>query len=382
MISRSLGLTVAPLLVALASLAACGGASPANTGGGGTSSTSSATGGAGGSVSCPAGSHADPSGTCATTLEPWAQASSLLAARDHHVTFAATTPAGSFLYVAGGTNDSAVFDSVERASIAADGTLGAFANTATLPKANLGMGLAQVGNTVVIAGGADGYDSLADTYVGTIANDGSVTFAAGPSLNVDRYHVTVSAHGGYVYAVGGLQQKYNGGSPTQAVMDTIERATFDGKTLGAWETIDPLPGPLTHQAAVVYGDALYLIGGIATSATLTAVVRAPFTADGHLGTFTQVGTLPEGRGTSAAFVFLDQLYVVAGANKAQGGEVATVLRAPIDNDGMVGTFEMLAPLPQPRAHVHQTPVVNGFVYSAGGIRGTKMEKEVYAAKLD
>jgi len=375
--SRSLGLAL--LVSALAPLAACGGSSPAGTGGG-TTSTDTSTGGAGGS--CPAGSHPDTPGTCATTLEAWTQASTLLSARDHHVTFAATTPAGTFLYVAGGTNNSSVFDSVERASVAADGTLGAFTNTATLPKANLGMGLAQVGNAVVLAGGADGFDSLADAWVGAVADDGSIAFAAGPPLGVDRYHVSLSEHGGYVYAIGGLQQKYNGGSPTQAVMDTVERATFDGKTLGAWETIDPLPMPLTHQAAVVYEDALYLIGGISATTTLTAIVRAPFTADGHLDAFTQVGTLPEGRGTSAAFVFLDQLYVVAGASKAQGGEVDTVLRAPIDAAGMVGAFEMLAPLPQPRAHVHQTPVVGGFVYSAGGIHGAKIEKEVYSARLD
>lgn len=377
-ITLSRAFALAAILPIFAASQACG---PSEQTGGSSSSSSSSSGGSGGGSSCPPGSHDNGDGACVTTLDPWSQASSLLSTRDHHVTFVAQTPSGNFFYVAGGTNNVAVFSTVERATIADDGTLSTFAKVEPLPKANLGMGLAQVGNTIVVAGGADGFDSLADTVVGTIADDGALTFVDGPALGVDRYHLTLCEHGGYIYAIGGLQQRYNNGSPTQAVMDTIERATFDGQTLGAWETLDPLPVTLTHHAAVVAGDALYIIGGISDVATRTEILRADFTADGHLGAFVQVGSLPEGRGTSAAFVHLNQLYVLAGANKAQGGEVDTVLRAAIGDDGSAGAFEALAPLPKPRAHVHQTPVFGGFVYSAGGIQGTKVQKEVYAAKL-
>ena len=329
-------------------------------------------------MSCPPGSHAGDAGACATTLEGWTETSSLLQARDHHVTFVATTPKGTFLYAAAGTDDVSVFDSIERATIAADGTLSKFTQVGTLPKPILGPGLAQVDRAVVLAGGADGTSSLADSFVGIVADDGSVTFTAGPPLGTDRYHVSLSEHGGFIYAIGGLQQA----GATQKVVDVVERATFDGKTLGAFTTEPPLPMPLTHQAAVVYHDALYLVGGISSAATLTAVMRAPFGKAGHLGAWKQVGTLPEGRGTSAAFVFLDHLYVLGGASLAQGGEVATVLRAPVAGDGTVGTFEALAPLPIARAHAHQSPLYQGFVYSAGGIKGATMQKKVFVGKLD
>jgi hypothetical protein len=375
--------TLVPHLCALsvliaAPIAGCGGSSGGTGGSSSSSSAATGTGGAGGMVSCGAGSHLGDAGACEATLEGWTETSSLLQARDHHVTFLASTPKGAFLYAAGGTDDASVFDSVERATVAADGTLSPFTKVATLPKAVLGPGLAQVDNVVVLAGGLDGVSSVPDTFVGTIADDGGVSFTAGPPLETDRYHVSVSAHGGFVYAIGGLQQA----GTTQKIVDVVERASFDGTTLGAFTAEPPLPMALTHQAAVVYQDALYLVGGISTSTTLTSIMRAAFDKDGHLGAWTQVGTLPEGRGTSAAFVFLEHLYVLGGAKLAQGGEVATVLRAPVALDGTVGAFEDLAPLPLARAHVHQNPLYQGFIYSAGGIKGVKMQKNVFVGKLD
>lgn len=362
-------------------VAACGGSDAATTTT--TSSASSGTGGGGGAGGggCPVGSH-ENNGACEATLESWSMASSLKHARDHHVTFAASTPAGAFLYVAGGTDGVSVFSDIERAPINADGTLGAFAGGGKLPKAILGHGLAQVDRTIVIAGGADGYNSLAESYVGVIGDDGNITFTKGPSLATSRYHVSLSIHGGYLYAVGGLEQMDNGGMVTQKVLDSVERAPFDGKTLGAFETIDPLPAPLTHQAAVVYQDSLYLIGGISTSKTLTSIQRAAFDPNGKLTAWDTVSMLPEGRATSAAFVLFDQLYVLCGSKGVQSGEVATVLRAPMGGHGQPGAFEELPPVPLPRAHVHQVPLYNGNLYSAGGMNMNQMQNEVFIGKMD
>lgn len=367
-------------LAALLALTGCGSDPSAGTGGASSASGSGA-GGTGGGVSCPPGSHA-AAGDCEATFEGWTETSPLVKGRDHHVTFAATTPAGSFLYVAAGTTGLAVLDGVERAAIAADGSLGAFESAGKVPTAAIGPGMAQVDRTVVIAGGLDGQDSIADTAVGVIADDGSVAFTAGPSLGETRYHLTLSAHGGFVYAIGGLSQTVTGGTPMQTILDVIERAPLDGATLGAFEAIAPLPVPLTHHMAVVHGDALYLIGGISDMAARTEILRAAFTADGMLGAFEEVGSLPEGRATSSAFVFLDHLYVIAGAAAAQEEEVDTVLRAPLLANGDVGAFEALTPLPMVRAHSHQSPLVNGFFYSAGGSKHHVVQKQVFVGKLD
>ena len=341
-------------------------------------------GAVGASDACPAGSH----GTlpaCTATLDKWATAPSLATARDHHVTFVATTPAGDFLYVAGGANAFSILSNVERAQIQKDGSLAAFNSDTVLPEGLAGAGLAQIGNTVVIAGGLILSSGTAisgkSTYVGTVADDAKLSFAKGPDLVTDRYHVSLSTDRGFVYAIGGLRQFYTNGNPMQSVSDAVERATFDGKTVGKWESLSALPHPLTHQAAVVRDHAIYLVGGVENTTVVTDILRADLDAQGNVGAWKAAGMLPEGRATSAAFVFLDQLYVLCGSTLAQGGEVDTVLRASFDKEGGVGSFEELEHVPMARAHVHQTPFVNGFIYSAGGSANGAFEAEVFVGKM-
>jgi hypothetical protein len=185
-----------------------------------------------------------------------------------------------------------------------------------------------------------------------------------------------------MFAIGGLEQIVNG-TVTQKIEDVIERASFDGTTLGPWTTISPLPMPLTHHAAVVYQNAIYVIGGGSSgAAATTAILRATVAADGSLGAWQHVGDLPATRASPAATVFLDRLYVVGGMTSLTGGEVATVLRASFDMAGNVGAFDELAPLPKARAHSHQAPVLNGHIYSVGGSINHVPEKESFFATLD
>ena len=382
---RSLALAA----VAALGCAACGSDSnPATSAASSSAGAGAGGGGAGGGAGgagCPEGSHGDGGG-CAATLSAWTEGPALTKPRDHHVTFAATTPSGSFLYVAGGTNGLSIFDGVERSAIVQDGTLGAFADGGKLPKGLAGAGLAQVDRSLVLVGGlaVSGANavSVTDTFVGAIGDDGSLAFTAGPPLLTSRYHVSLSADRGFVYAIGGLQQSFDGGNLAQKLIDAVERAPFDGTTLGDFTALAPLPEPLTHQAAVVHDHALYLIGGISSTAARTDILRATIDGAGDLGAWQPAGQLPEGRATSAAFTFLDQVYVLCGSTKAMGGEVATVLRAPFQDDGTVGAFEELPPLPLARAHTHQAPLLDGVIYSAGGSLGTKFQGEVFLGHLD
>jgi hypothetical protein len=325
-------------------------------------------------------------GGCITTIAEWTAGPLLKGGRDHHVTFAAMTPAGSFLFVAGGTTGSALLDSVERAAVASDGTLGDFAAVVDLPRGIAGAGLAQIDRAIVLAGGlaVEGGQSVSvtDTTVGIVGDDGEITFTAGPPVLTSRYHMTLSADRGFVYAVGGLAQSYVNGNLTQKFTDAVERATFDGTTLGAFSALAPLPLGLTHHAAVVREHVLYVIGGITGANARTDILRSKIDEAGDLGAWEDAGQLPEGRATSAAFVYEDELYVVAGATKAQGGEVATVLRASFQADGSVGSFEELTALPKARAHAHQAPVIGSTIYSAGGSINHKVQKNVYFGRLE
>ena len=271
---------------------------------------------------------------------------------------------------------------IERATIAADGTLSAFSDVAMMPEGLLGCGLAQVDRSFVIAGGlGDDSNSKTSVYIGQIADDGGVSFTKGPDLGASRYHVSLAYSQGFVYAMGGLFQSVVGGMPTQKVVDTIERAAFDGKTVSPWEMVAPLPVPLTHHASIVYKDAIYVIGGGSAAAALPDILRATVSSAGALGPWENYGKLTKGLASPSVNIFLDQLYVFAGMTSLTGGEVASVERAPLDGQGKVGAFTDLPPLPLARAHSHQTPLFKGHFYSVGGSKNHVPQAEVWNGAL-
>jgi hypothetical protein len=392
-LSARLGASCALLVVGLA--VGCGGSETTASTQSSSSSTSSSTTGAGGGGTggaggggtggseafCPTGSHPGAL-DCEADLKDWTAGPKLAHKRDHHVTFVAETPAGAFLYVVGGVGGAATVKQIERSTIAKDGTLSAFADVAMMPEGLLGAGLAQVDRSFVIAGGlGDDSNSKTSVYVGQIADDGGVSFTKGPDLGASRYHVSLAYSQGYIYAMGGLFQSVVGGMPTQKVVDTIERAAFDGKTVSPWEMVAPLPVALTHHASIVYKNAIYVIGGGSDAAASPDILRATVSNKGELGPWENFGTLSKGLASPSVNIFLDQLYVFAGMTTLSGGEVATVERAPLDGAGKVGTFSDLPPLPLARAHSHQTPLFQGHFYSVGGSKNHVPQNEVFVGTL-
>jgi hypothetical protein len=346
-------------------------------GGGGTSTST----GAGGEAFCPPGSHPGVL-DCVADLKDWTAGPKLAHKRDHHVTLVAETPAGPFLYVVAGAGTGATVKQIERSTIAADGTLSAFSDVAMMPEGLLGCGLAQVDRSFVIAGGlGDDSNSKTSVYVGQIADDGGVTFTKGPDLAASRYHVSLAYSQGFIYAMGGLFQEIVGGMPTQKIVDTIERAAFDGKVVSPWEMVAPLPVALTHHASIVYKDAIYVVGGGSNVAASPDILRATVSSAGALGPWENYGSLTKGLASPSLNIFLDQLYVFAGMTSLTGGEVATVSRAPFDGMGKVGAFEALPPLPLARAHSHQTPLYKGHFYSVGGSKSHVPQAEVFVGNL-
>lgn len=385
---------LAPALVLSLGPTACGGSDPPGTqtttsttsegtGGSGGSGTTSTGGNGGGDAgpTCPAGSHMGTSGACEAELTGWTPGPKMKRARDHHVTFVAESPAGPFIYVAAGMGATAPPTQIERALINADGTLGAFEDIEKLPVGLIGPGLAQVDRSFVLGGGlTSNSNSTASTYVGNVGDDGHVTITQGPDMASSRYHVSLAYAKGFVFALGGLYQKVSGTTATQEVLDVVERAPFDGTTLGAWETLAPLPAKLTHHATIAHDGAIYVIGG-GDKTALPDIRRATVADDGSLGTWETVGQLPEGRASPAATVFLSQLYVISGMTSLTGGEVDTVLAGAFDTAGALGTFTELAKLPKARAHSHQAPFYNGYLYSAGGSINHVPQNDVFIGKL-
>lgn len=355
----------------------------AGAGGAGEGGATAGGGGEGGAAdNCPVGAH-DVDGVCEAELTAWAEGPKLNRGRDHHVTFVSETPAGAFLFVAGGaTSSGGPLSAVERSKIGEDGSLSAFEVAPSLPSGLIGPGLGQVDRGVVIAGGlSSSGGSVTTVFVGRVDDDGVIAFEEGPELTVSRYHVGVVAAEGFVYAIGGLGQTTDS-PPTQTVEATVERAPFDGETLGPWVVLDPLPQPTTHHSVFAHDGALFILGGGDGLQARTEILRAEIGSGGDLGEWTVVGALPEGRATASTTVFLDHLYVFGGMTSLTGGERDTVLRAPIEAGGEIGDFEELAALPLAKAHCHHTPLHGGFLYSVGGSIHHAGQKESFIGALE
>ncbi len=332
---------------------------------------------------CPSGSHLGETGACEADLSEWSLAGELESARDHHVSLVARSGAGSALYVMGGTNQTQRVNSqVERAWLDDSGGLGDFELIDLWQEATIGPALLQWDGGFLLAGGLDGSgDSTADTVFVQVNDNGGLEWSSGPSLNQHRYHASGTVVGEHVYVVGGMAQSSSGGG-SQEITDVVEHAVITDGELGPFEVLGSLPEPTTHHAAFAWGGGLYVLGGGDSLEARRSILRADIGDDGTLGEWTQVGRLPEGRATSAAVVHLDQVYVVAGMSTLSGGEVGTVLRASLEEDGSVGDFDELAELPSARAHCHHVPREGAVLFSVGGSIDHRVQAEVFGAVLE
>ncbi|MCB9596503.1 MAG: hypothetical protein H6719_27515 [Sandaracinaceae bacterium] len=81
-------------------------------------------------------------------------------------------------------------------------------------------------------------------------------------LPTPRANLACVAHRGFGYCVGG----YDAAGDNLAVVERVDFAT------GAWATLEPLPQPLSDTTAVVFDDALHVLGGLTGSFEDSAAV--------------------------------------------------------------------------------------------------------------
>lgn len=294
--------------------------------------------------------------------------------RNHHSTEIWRAPSGAaWLYVLGGFDGmSTTYANVDRAMLAEDGSLGAFASMTALPRALGGHVSAIVSNDggagggaswMVVAGGMAGSATLDGSYVAPLNDDGSLGgWKAGPKLPHARMHAGAFVFGSFVYVLGGFEN--------ESVWDDVLRASVQPNgELSTFENVGKLPGPRSHFAVTRVGRSVYLTGGLAKPAfdnppALTEVRRARLADDGSLTDFEALAPLPFAYATHSSFAYGGWLYVVGGVGEE--AQEKRVLRAEILPDQTLGPWEAAAPLPLARGHVHQTPVYGDHVYSVGG----------------
>lgn len=289
------------------------------------------------------------------------------------------TVVGDRIYIWGGYNGN-YLQSVETAAINPDGSIQAWRplgqNTATW-----GQAAALVGDRIYRASGMQN-GNIQYPYVeqATVQPDGGLSpWRIVASLNTPRHHFNLVRVGNFLYAVGG-----HDGTTTAT---TIERAAIQpDNSIGAFVRIDQkLIVPRHGASAKVVGQYLYVTGGYSYRfGYLDSVERARILDEtGNIGPFEQVQGVRLGiaRNYHGFHVIGRYGYIIGGYN---GSYLNAVERTPIlDDEGNLGPFVPHAPMPIV-SHGHDSDgaaVVGNYFYVFGGYNGSGPDNRVMRAPI-
>ncbi len=263
-----------------------------------------------------------------------------------------------YMYLLGGHNGSSFLSTVYYSKVNTDGSLGGWNTTSTLPAILRGAGTAVSNGYLFVVGGENGSTQLSTVYSAKINADGSVaTWNSLNTLPVISNNAAVVAVNGYLYNIAG----FNG----SLRFSTVYYAQINGNgTIGTWNTTTTIPQVLQLSRAATYNGYIFLTGGNNVSnAEVSTVYSAAVKPDGTLGTWATLNTLPNPLGYHAAIANNGYLYVMGGLNGAtyQSGVYAAQIKA----DGTIGTWASLNTLPTPTYYAGVT-ISNGYLYFAGG----------------
>ena len=249
----------------------------------------------------------------------------LVTPRDCH----ASLIIGNWLYVFGGDRQGSL-DTIERAPISG-GDLGRFQMASIrLTTSRDEHTATRIGNYVYVIGGIRGPVQLDSIERAEVRADGSL----GPftryrnSLTANRYGHWVVVNGGYLYVAGGLSDNGNAGA--------VERARIGANgELGPFERLDAvLQERRDSPMALALDGWLYVIGGAREHAMhlkMNSIEAAPFMG-AALGRFVSAGSLREGRDYHTVTRVGNWIYVIAG-EKTNGGALSSVERAWVPSAG-------------------------------------------------
>lgn len=178
-----------------------------------------------------------------------------------------------------------------------------------------------------------------------------------------------------VYLMGGENSSGNN-------ISTVYTAPINSDgTLGTWATTTSLPDVVSRSQAIITKNRVYLLGGYRNSTCISSVYTAPINADGTLGTWSTVTSLPGALGYSQAIVTKNRVYLCGGSVDATNA-VSTVYTAPIGTDGTIGTWTTGPSLPSTLGW-SQAVVTKNRVYLLGGWNlATGAVSTVYVATIN
>lgn len=207
------------------------------------------------------------------SLGPWAAVAPLTTPRRGP----AVVVAADFLYAIGGYNG-LFLNTVERARIREDGSLASWEVVPDiLTTTRYIHGATVEAGRVYVFGGKNREDGSAKNSVefSQIQPDGALgPWHEGPGLLVPRFLSASAALHGYLFVLGGYNGRY---------LDGVERARAGPEGLEPWSEVARLSQPKEGMAVVASGLYLYVIGGSRSGTYFRDVEYAAVGPDGDLG---------------------------------------------------------------------------------------------------
>lgn len=268
------------------------------------------------------------------TLEPWRYTKELNVPRS----FSVGVAYNGYFYVMGGENlreDDSILNSVERAAILPDGSLGDWTLEPTamnVPRRAPATFI--IGNRMYVSGGFYGI-FLSDVESAEILQDGSLgPWRKEPSdTGFERYIHTSIVLRQRVYLFGGHSTKPGG------AMVEVEWAKVNSESgyIDPWEIGPPMLTQRYLNGAALHNDTVYLVGG-RSSVVLTSVekLNIPAGSENQLRTLNWEADTPlnEPREGVSVVIVGDNIYAIGG--RSHKGIIASVERSIIRPNNKLG----------------------------------------------
>lgn len=265
------------------------------------------------------------------------------------------------------------------APINADGTIGNFVTSSNLAAPVMSTQIAAIKNRLYILGGMTGDNDGAQNATATI----QYATVSGDQALTDYsmlYNGTINKFdGSNISGEIVVQNDYpdlpttqpGAGRPwqNQYYINTTQTADFTA----AWTGTSNFPNTLSDGAAFITKNRVYYVGGAISYNTLSNVVySAPIDANGVIGSWSNVGTIPAATGyiNSNTVVTRNRVYIIGGTQSTSGGgTLNSMLTAVINSDGTIGAFSTISNLPF-SGYAMSVFTTNNRVYVTGGTFNT------------
>jgi parallel beta-helix repeat protein len=305
-------------------------------------------------------------GNNAATLSTWTTTTALSATSGStnptHRARSGAVAANGYLYQIGGNDgDGNVTAVTQYAKLNADGTVGSWTATTSLPLARRQtQPVVYNGYIYVIGGRQSGSGAETTSYYAKLNNDGTIgTWNTTTALSAGRFSGATAAYNGHIYYFGGHDS-----TPSASANVYYAQINPDG-TLGSW-TLDgdslPFSVGCINNSSTIANGYVYIAGGCSAGSAPDDVYYAKIAADGTPGSWTnQSGVITrEDSENFALFTANGYLYVVGGDFNDHTNAFA------LNANGSVGTEIQLDDIGTTTQGESANAYYNGYFYLLGG----------------